>query len=341
MFQNSKGHPGKVQNQKTDIVITLRLHFRNNAPVELDKNYKAKWVIFDRTLYLYDVEILDSANKNPNKKKLLETFVGNKFQKKPELLAKFPQEVLFASWFSGNLYLKRQPVQGETYGDCMYQCESFRKISFKNGKVVGREEVSSMEVDIDSIEIVNNAWKYIINLNGISKNSNYLNSRHIKDRMSIEQNQILDDYFFGWTNDELLLNDSLFMCSGTPLLYFDNYSKMFPKLGISEVQESLPRFHDKNYFAKWTIINNMLYVIDIGFQRGEVEWLIGKNNRVLAFSPSPEENEMIKKEYTNRFNTFEKFVGRKFVKIPSYPQKVLFADWYSGTLYFKRLPARN
>jgi hypothetical protein len=140
--------------------------------------------------------------------------------------------------------------------------------------------------------------------------------------------------FWGYTNDEILLNDSSFMMSESPLAVISEYKNIFQRILIEEVAEDLPRINEKSFTAKWTIINNSLYLYDILIGGGYVT----ENGCFHVFDSEPEINAIYKQAHANRFSTVEKFLSRKFTKIKSFDKKVMLADWYSGTLYMKRFP---
>ena len=115
--------------------------YNPEAPIDVDKNYKAKWVLKDKTLFLVDVETLSGAENYPGKRKRIEKLTGQKFQPDTNLFSQYPEGVMFASWFSGFIYVKRQPKSGESYCDCMYQCERSKELGFRNGRLIHEEEV--------------------------------------------------------------------------------------------------------------------------------------------------------------------------------------------------------
>ena len=72
-----------------------------------------------------------------------------------------------------------------------------------------------------------------------------------------------------------------------------------------------------------------MYLYDIAFLEA-----LGEDE--IVRQPENEKNENFYKEYSNRFLSIEKLTKKMFVNIPSFDQKVIHADWYSGTLYIKR-----
>ena len=158
--------------------------------------------------------------------------------------------------------------------------------------------------------------------------------------VSAQENTKIITSFWGRTSDELLWEYACYtyMCSVSPLSVFDNYKTIFPKIMNSEfVYESQPRMNDKNYFAKWRIDKDLLYLYDIRFHDEEATFIL-KDTMIVAFDPDPKINEIYKKEFANRFKTMEKFLNRKFELVPSINQKAIFADWYSGILYIQKIP---
>ena len=291
------------------------------APVTLDKNYKAIWIIKGNALFLFDIEIFDE-NKNLSEKKFeLEKLTNNKFIPENNQFgqSQFSMGIMLASWFSGSIFIKRQPEPGESYCDCVYRRETFKELIFKNGILTQQNMAFFMNTSIDGIEIINNPSLYIK-----SQISHYDYHRIsycemlLKDKFTLDDNQVLSDVFKRTTNDELLWDNTIYLCSESPLSYFDNYERLYPMTwpyGFSLVLK------EKNYIAKWTIVNNKLYIYDIVFHA------VGENN----------ENY----EKIDRYQTIENFTGRKFQQIPSFDRKALFADWYSGTVFFKRIPVHQ
>ena len=299
--------------------------YNPEVPVELDKNYKATWIIKDKRLFLVDVEILDGSENYPDnyydRRKLIEKLTNRKFQPDLNLFSQYPEGVMFASWFSGFIYIKRQPEPGESYCDCMYQCENFKELGFRNGRLI-HEEVAFFIRDqlVDSIEIHKNPSKFVIRPNRVTRRSHC--ATLLREKLSLEEHMGIYESFFG-TNDEILWNDTTFMCGESPLSVLDNYKNIYPNIIHAEVSEAYPRFHEKNYIAKWAIVNNRLYLYDIAFQLGR------------------ESYENYNQEYAVRLQAVEKLTGKKFQQIPSFNQKAIFAEWYSGTFYFKRFPAKG
>ena len=294
--------------------------YNTEAPVILDKNYQAKWTLKDNKLFLNDVEIFYGGECYSDKRIPLEKLTNCKFNLDINPLcsiSQFPEGLLFASWFSGFIYIKRQPEHGETYCDCMYQCERYKELGFRNGRLIHQDTVVFMDVFLDSIEIYNNSKNYTISQESIFRNSNCVNI--LQDKPVINDDQSLWNSFFGQTSDELFFNDSLFMCSESPLSILNNYKNIFPNIDFILWQGSLPRIQDKNYTAKWTIVNNMLYLFDVSF--------FGNENNI--------------NEFANRLPIVENLIGKKFVQIPSFNQKAILADWFCGTLYLKRFPVGN
>jgi hypothetical protein len=216
--------------------------FNPEVPVELEKNYRAKWMIYDNSLLLYDVEVLNGAESYPNKLKQLEKLTKHKFQSDINYINQYPNGVMFASWFSGFIYVKRLPKQGETYCDCMYQCEKFTKLGFRNGKLIHQEIAFSMDV-----------------FRGIIENCTNL----LREKLSLENEQELYTSFRGHTCDIILWRDTSFMCSISPLSVLDNFEEIYPNFPQCQTSEVLPRIYDKTYQAKWTILKDKLYVYEI------------------------------------------------------------------------------
>ena len=305
--------------------------YNPEAPVVLDKNYKAKWIIFDNGLYLYDIEVLIGGEKYQDKALLLETLTKSKFMLYSDSQSQagvFQKKVMLASWFSGFIYLKRQPEPGENYCDCLYQRESFIKLSFKNGRIMNQGIISSITFSIDSCEIAKNPKNYKISL---LKGYDYTIVSNCDNLL--DEKLALDDYlrvwkgFYRYTEDEILLNNMKFMCSESPLSSFAKFKNIFPN--VWPYGEDYNPFQ-QNFKAKWKIKNNMLYLYDILFYD---EILM---DDVVFTIPENKKDDNYNKAYTNRFKTVEKLTGKRFEKIDSFEQEIILADWYSGTLYIKR-----
>ena len=282
------------------------------SPVITEKNYKAKWRLFDKTLYLSEIEIIEGPENNSEKYKTIEKLTSRSFDKHmskvPHEAENFPNGGLYASWFSGFLYLKRQPTTDECYCDCMYRCERYKMLVFYRGELIYEREVDQMLLYIDSLEITNNKRKYQGIIDGFDPCISPL-------RDSLQEGEHFRDYFFGHTNDEIQWKDTLRMLSESPLSFFDNYEIIY----ASDIDHGHPMFEpyfqEKNYSAKWIILDDKLYLYDIvfGSQKAK-EDVIGDSSLKVV----------------------EKLISKKFTKIKSFDQKVIFASWYSGTLYFKR-----
>ena len=300
--------------------------YTSDSPVDLDKNYIAKWIIKDSYLYLYDVEILDGADKFPEKRENLKKLTNRTFQKDLILFPEYPQGVMLASWFSDTLYLKRKPKPGESYCDCMYRCESFKKLVFKDGVLIRGFIQRDVEISVDSVEIYTNPLKYRVN--------RFRNERldpctkHLKENLA--DDQYLLGYFFAYSSDEIVWNDTEFMCDESPLVFFENYKAIFPTVPFIEVETSLAQFHEKNYLPKWAIVNERLYLYDIDF--------MGRKDKYTDFEIEKKINEIYDQAYSTRFQVVEELTERKFQQVSSLKKEALFADWFSGTMYLKRYP---
>jgi len=295
------------------------------SPVDLDKNYKVKWIIKDRTLFLHDVEILNKSEKYRNKRKVLEKLTKRKFEKNLNLFPEIPEGVIFASWFSGEIYLKRQPAQGETYCDCMYRCENFIKLTFQDGKLAFKrnEDVHSMHLLVDSVEIYNNPKKYSAYKNPFLKKMVFdrdICKSLISEKLSLEDNQYIYQGYHASCNDKILWHDTTFFIEKSPLSFFKNYKEIYPNVPQSITFVALPYRDEKNYVPKWVIVNDMLYLYDINFLEGNHEF----NN-----------------EYLIRFQPIEKLTGKKFQQTPYVNVKVIFANWFNGVMYLKRYPEKD
>lgn len=132
--------------------------------------------------------------------------------------------------------------------------------------------------------------------------------------------------FFGETDDPLFYNGVKYMCSKSPLSFFDNYDTVFcAKITCLSNYTTIPIVNDKDFQACWFIKDSMLYLFDICFSC-----------------------DTLKNDDPQRFDTIQNFTGKKMMKpdftIPSYlknertKQGVMNADWYSDTLYIKQKP---
>ena len=292
------------------------------SPIVMDKNYIAKWRIWKKTLYLYEIELLEGSDHYPNKYQMIEELTSTPFSLDmslyPNILEDFPMDGLRASWFSGFIYIKRQPTFDESYCDCMYRSESFNVLGFLNGNLVYEKEVNGMEFYIDSKEIMSNPKKYEIQYNTYEKISPCVIL--LKESLSLDTDERFYDRFFGHTNDNIRLKETLHMLSVSPLSFYKNYKDIYASTVYIDDFSFLPIVSDKNYSAKWVVLDDKLYLYDITFAAKEVkDGIIGDSSLKVV----------------------EKLTGQKFRKIPSFDKKVLFAAWYSGTLYLKRYWDQN
>ena len=286
-------------------------------PFETDKNYKAKWRIFDSSLYLYDIEILEGAENYPDKYKIMENFTSYKFRKMSANYntdsVKFAAGGMFPSWFSGFIFIKRHPTPSESYCDCRYRCEKFKVLGFLNGKLINEKEIGNMIVKIDSMEIINNPKMY-----------QYSNPYYrispctilLEESLSLADDVSFSEDFYGHTIDEIRWGDEKFWLSMSPLSVFENYENIYESNIWSEWFNYAPiTMTEKNYVANWVILDNKLYLCDdIYIFKEVIEGIKGDTSLKVV----------------------EKLTGKKFREIPSFDKKVIFADWFSGTLFFKR-----
>ena len=299
------------------------------SPIDWDKNYKAKWIIMSRYLYLYDIEILEGAEKYPKKRSVLEKLTHQTFQEELHILPEYPEGVLFASWFSDTIYLKRFPEPDESYCDPKYRCESFKMFIFKEGRLVREKLTFHVDILIDSVEIYTNPLKYSVNQNGIRRYDPCTN--HLTE--ALEEGQYLKEGFFARSNDELEWHDTIFLVGESPLSFFDNYKKIYPNVPEYEIKNLFPNWHEKNYMPKWTIVNGLLYLLDIDF--------LGRNDKFLDPEYEKKRKEPYDREYPIRFQAVEDLTGKKFLHLPALNKKAIFADWFSGTLFIKRYPEKD
>ena len=296
----------------------------HTSPIDWDKNYKAKWILMYGNLYLYDLEVLDGVEKYLNKRSMIEKLTHQTFQKELNILPGYPEGFLFASWFSDTIYVKRKAEPGESFCDCMYRCEPFKGLIFKEGKSASEFTAFSVDILIDSVEIYNNPLKYRVNIYDILRLDPC--SNHLKENLTEEQ--YLWEGFFAMTSDEIMWNDTVFMCSESPLSLFENYKNIYPNIPFIEINSSLPQFYEKNYIAKWVIDNDRLYLYDIDFEDR-------KHTYSNIFLQS-KHKKLYDREYPIRLKAVEELTGKKFGQTTKLNKETIFADWYNGTMYLKR-----
>lgn len=287
------------------------------VPVDIDKNYRARWVIKDGGLYLCGIEILKGADDKLYLYTAIEKLTNRQFIKDATFFSEYPDGILPATWFTDSIYLKRLPTSDENYCDCNYRCESFNEVFFKDGKIVSMREHGTMDTMIDSAEIDENKEKYDIRSNLSVYRKSYCMKR-LEEQETLDEHHYVLESFRGNTCDQILRNDSLFMCSESPLAGIDGFLNIYPDITRLLFFTSLPIFHEKNYSTIWTITNDTLYLCDVQF----------------TFKGDDNYDEM----YKNRFEPIEALTQRKFEQIPSSSGKGIPATWYSGSLYFKRFP---
>ena len=301
------------------------------APLELDKNYQAKWFIKDSVLYLHDIEILEGADRYPDRYKNIEALTGRSFKEPSGDLKKYCERYMAAGWFTGFIFVKRQPDPGETYCDCMYQEESFKVLFFINGYLKYMMDNSLVSLYyVDDNEKENNPQKY-------RKNLKYFHGAYFKvnpcrgileEKLSLDEDYKLYHYYTSFSTDEIRWNDSIFTVSESPLSFFEKYRDVYP---YPRPSESGFYSEEKNYITRLTIAGEKLYIYDIGFSLETGGYLDerSENNRI----------EYLSRVLPDRLQAIERLTGKKFRKVPALKQKAVFAEWYSGTLYFKRPPS--
>ena len=328
-YMCSKSPLSEFKDYKTIFGSVTSLTSENHdpeSPFDLDKNYKAKWIIKDGYLYLYDVEILDGSEEYTNKQSTIEKLTNLSFQKDPNVFHEYPEGVLLASWFSDTIYIKRKPRIEETYCDCMYRCEVFSELIFEEGRLVreGFESIMRISMDINEIyshsEKYSDPEKYRFDILGVRR----INPCMIHLRKNLEKDEIFRDVFFAHTFDEVKWNDTIFMCGQSPLSSFSKYRKIFPNIPFIEVYILLPKFQDKNYTAYWTIVNDRLYLYDIDFYSRQ------------SYLDKRKGSKIFDRVYPKRFRAIEKLTGKNFQQDTSLDKEVIFADWFNGTMYLKR-----
>jgi len=115
--------------------------------------------------------------------------------------------------------------------------------------------------------------------------------------------------FRGKTNDRFVWHDSTFYCSESPLSVFESYKDIYPDIPTYNIFHLSPIVYDKNYEARWTMINDSLFIYEV--------------------NPSTSVDMIVD------LKPVEKLTGKKLINHPSFDQKIIFADWYSGTLFIK------
>ena len=170
---------------------------------------------------------------------------------------------------------------------------------------------------IDSQEIINSTKRYQDRISGFDPCIT-----PFEESLSLKEGEHLSEYFFGHTNDKIQWKDTLRMLSESPLSVFDNYKEIYmPSKEWHPPFDMYPYFSEKNYSAKWIMLDDKLYLYD-----AEV---FSSNEEMGGFTGD------------SSLKLVEKLIGKKFTKIKSFDQKVIFASWYSGTLYFKRREKRK
>ena len=140
----------------------------------------------------------------------------------------------------------------------------------------------------------------------------------------------VNDHFYAETNDIILWNDTIYMCSESPLSNIKGYGDIFKNQPLIHIDylRFIPRNNTSAFYACWIIVDDELYLGDIKFQAN-----LNKSKK-------------IEKERMMRDVIIEKFTGRKFIKAPfsidekmkEYinPNGVVKADWFSDNLYLKK-----
>jgi len=303
------------------------------APFELDKNYQAKWFIKDSVLYLHDIEILEGADRYPDRYKNIESLTRRNFKEPSGDLKKYCDRYIAAQWFTGFIFVKRQPDPHETYCDCMYRLESFKVLFFINGYLkYWMDNAQACNYYINNNETENNPQKYEKNL----KNSDGIFFKVnpcigiLEEQLSLDEEHKLYHFFTSFSTDEIRWNDSAFMVSESPLSFFEKYKDVYPYVWPIE---SGYYSEEKNYITRLTIVDEKLYIYDIGFDLETTGYLDEKQENTRI--------EYLNRVRPNRLKAIERLTGKKFRQVPALKQKAIFAEWYSGTLYFKRPPAQN
>jgi hypothetical protein len=123
-------------------------------PIHQDKNYLTCWTIIDSMLYLYDVKnvcTFDSIEYHNPERKNIEKFLHAKFSRNPlpenaRRDERYKSGVIPAAWFTGVLYIKRYPEEGELFKDYeKYKNAKFTRLTFNKGRLTEETVVSYMQ----------------------------------------------------------------------------------------------------------------------------------------------------------------------------------------------------
>jgi hypothetical protein len=122
----------------------------------------------------------------------------------------------------------------------------------------------------------------------------------------------------------LYWKDTMFMCNDSPLSLFTGYDSVFREYNDCRIDyEGILKVSDKNYYAFWTIIDNMLYLYDVKYAcaRDSIEYKNFKRDSIETFLNAKFSRDILPKSAK---------------KDEHFKNGVIPAVWFSDTLYIKR-----
>lgn len=207
--------------------------------------------------------------------------------------------------------------------DCGDDCEKPVILTFNDGKLISEEDAPDMDSAamcsyLKKLNDSQDSLFYIYRRPGCPK---YVSVEKASEIMYQEGGRpsVLHKGFIGETMDDILWNDTLFMCNNSPISVFYRYRDVFSDGTDIEIFMLGPKSPDKNYTVIWTLVDGILYLYDIEFNHYEYDM----------------------ETFQTRFQVVEQLIGAKMQDIPSTDKQGIPATWYNGTLFFKRYAAEN
>jgi hypothetical protein len=124
------------------------------------------------------------------------------------------------------------------------------------------------------------------------------------------------------TIDELYLNDTLYYMSKSPLSHFNKFDSVYSEFMFCVYDDHIPIFIDKNYIAKWIILDDQLLLYNV-------------------LNHCESDSTKIQMPLVN----MERFLKVKFSKKADYVKSskmlkhgVIPAVWFTDTLFVKKFP---
>lgn len=147
-------------------------------------------------------------------------------------------------------------------------------------------------------------------------------------------------------NSEMLyIGNKLYSISKSLVSNFDDYKNIFPFATTAEINSVGYRMHyDKPYHLIWELINDTLYLTELGIQFVKPEYIKNDTAYFIAIATDYYANHKM----FGAFEIFEKFTGRKFIKPndkgfkkPRYSFQdgemgIMKADWVNGNYLLKK-----